>query len=146
MILRAEEPGGLAALWQWFTARPELLWWMFALSMASLVVSALLLPVIVTRLPFDYFTAARTQLARRRGPWQWVLRVLRNLFGVVFVLAGLIMIPLPGQGVLTLLIGILMTDFPGKRALELRMVRNQRLLGFLDRMRERRGKPPFRVD
>ncbi len=146
MILESAENGSLADLWQWFTDRPELLWWMFALSIGSLVVSALLLPVIVVRLPFDYFTAARTQLARRRGPWQWFLGGLRNLLGLVFVLAGLIMIPLPGQGILTLLIGLLILDFPGKRKLELRLIRNHRLQSFLNRMREKRGKPPFRVD
>jgi len=53
------------------------------------------------------------------------------------------MLLLPGQGLLTILIGLLLLDFPGKRALELRLLRRPALRGFLDRMRQRRGVPPF---
>ena len=63
-----------------------------------------------------------------------------------FLLAGLAMLVLPGQGLLTMLIGLLLLDFPGKRALERRVVRRPKILAFLNRMRDRRGREPLRLE
>ncbi|MBL9077819.1 MAG: hypothetical protein JNL08_09960 [Planctomycetes bacterium] len=115
-------------------------------SLASAVLTVLLLPVVVVRLPADYFTASRRDLARRRGPLLWLEHALRNLVGVLFVLAGVAMLVLPGQGLLTILIGLLLIDFPGKRALERRLVRRPSVLAFLNRLRARRGRPPLQVE
>lgn len=133
----------LDALWQWCEANGALLGWLFALSLGSLVLTIVLLPVVVVRLPADHFVADRRERLARRGVAGWCLRLLKNLLGAVFVLAGVAMLLLPGQGLLTILIGLLLLDFPGKRALELRLLRRPALRGFLDRMRQRRGVPPF---
>ena len=58
---------------------------------------------------------------------------------------GLILLVLPGQGLLTILIGLLLLDFPGKRAVELKLVRRPGIAAFLNRMRARHGRPPFVV-
>lgn len=134
------------SLWQWMRANDALLGWLFVLSLGSLVLTVLLLPVLVARLPADYFTASRAELRHERTWSGWVLRIGKNLLGLVFVLAGLAMLVLPGQGLLTILIGLLLLDFPGKRALERRLVRRPGLRGFLDRLRTKRGRPPLRVD
>ena len=42
---------------------------------------------------------------------------LRNAVGLVLVTAGLAMLVLPGQGIITLLVGIILMDFPGKHRL-----------------------------
>jgi hypothetical protein len=118
--------------------------WLFALSIGSLVITLLLLPVIVVRLPPDYFVGERPKSAAGRG--SWIVRVGKNVLGVVFLLAGLAMIVLPGQGLLTVLIGLLLVDFPGKRKLERKFVRRPRILKFLNKMRSKRGKPPLVVD
>jgi len=117
--------------------------WALGLAVGSLVLVVVLLPLFVRQLPADYFVASRQELRAERTPLGWVWRVLRNLLGLFFVLAGAAMLVLPGQGLLTILIGLLLLDFPGKRALELRLLRRPALRGFLDRMRERRGVPPF---
>ncbi len=39
----------------------------------------------------------------------------RNLYGGLLIIAGVIMLFTPGQGLLTLLAGFLLLDFPGKR-------------------------------
>lgn len=132
--------------WGWLQQNSTLLAWLFVLSLGSLVVIALLLPVVVVRLPADYFLASRKELAVRRGPTQWVGHVAKNVLGAAFVLAGIAMLVLPGQGLLTILIGLLLVDFPGKRALERRFVRRPGVLDFLNRMRARRGKPPLQVE
>lgn len=131
---------------QWLEANSSLLVWLGVLSIASLVLAALLLPVLVVRLPADHFVAARRDLARRRGFGAWIGHVGKNLLGFVFVLAGIAMLLLPGQGLLTILIGLLMVDFPGKRALERRIVRRPAILRAMNRLRERRGKPPLLLE
>lgn len=134
------------SLWDWLQSHSGLFGWMFGLSLGSLVVAALLLPVFVVRLPADYFLATRQELAGRRGVIHWIGRAGKNLLGLVFLLAGLAMLVLPGQGLLTMLIGLLLLDFPGKRAIEHRLVRRPTILAFLNRMRARRGREPLRLE
>lgn len=136
----------LDSLWQWCEANGAVLGWLFALSLGSLLLTIVLLPVVVVRLPADHFVADRRERQARRGFLGWCWRVLKNLLGVVFALAGVAMLLLPGQGLLTILIGLLLLDFPGKRALELRLLRRPTLRAFLDRMRQRRGVPPFQLE
>lgn len=132
-------------LWQWLDGNSTLLVCLFVGSLASLLLVAALLPVIVVRMPPDYFLTSRRELARRGGG-PLLLRIGKNLLGLLFVLAGIAMLVLPGQGLLTILIGLLLADFPGKRRLELQLVRRPAILQFLNRLRHRRGRPPLRVD
>jgi len=114
-------------------------------SAIGFVASLIAIPMILVRLPADYFDT--------RIPRHWmkdhhpVLRLLglvvKNVVGVVFLLAGFAMLFLPGQGVLTMLIGISLMDFPQKRALEARMVGQPTVLGVINSMRQKFGKPPL---
>jgi Putative transmembrane protein (PGPGW) len=114
-------------------------------SAIGFVGSLIAIPMILVRLPADYFDT--------RTPRHWMkdhhpaLRLMglvaKNVVGIVFLLAGFAMLFLPGQGVLTMLIGISLMDFPGKRALEARMVGQPTLLGVINSMRQKFGKPPL---
>jgi hypothetical protein len=114
-------------------------------SAIGFVGSLIAIPMILVRLPADYFDT--------RTPRHWMkdhhpaLRLMglvaKNVMGIVFLLAGFAMLFLPGQGVLTMLIGISLMDFPGKRALEARMVGQPTLLGVINSMRQKFGKPPL---
>lgn len=68
---------------------------------------------------------------------------LKNLVGVVFLLAGIAMLVLPGQGLLTVLIGISLIDFPGKHRLEARLVSQRLVLQAINAVRHRFGRPPL---
>jgi hypothetical protein len=69
--------------------------------------------------------------------------LVKNTFGAVFLLAGFLMLFLPGQGILTMLIGLSLIDFPGKRVLEARLIGRPSLLHAINRVRARFGKPPL---
>ena len=107
--------------------------------------SLIAIPLILVRLPADYFDT--------RTPRHWmkdhhpVLRlsglIVKNIVGIVFLLAGFAMLFLPGQGVLTMLIGISLMDFPKKRELEAKMVGQPTVLGVINSMRQKFGKPPL---
>lgn len=121
------------------------------LTMASIigfVGSLVIIPFILVRLPADYFDI--------RFPRHWmrdhhpVLRVIgliiKNVVGGAFILAGFIMLFLPGQGLLTILIGISLIDFPRKRELEAKIIGNQKILRAINNLRYKFGKPPLTVE
>lgn len=146
MISFVADPGWWQQLWQWAEDNGALLGWLFVGSIASLVLCALLLPVIVLRLPADYFASSRDEEPPPRSLAGWLWRIGKNLIGVVFLLAGIAMLVLPGQGVLTILIGLLLINFPGKRRLERRIIGRPTILNILNTMRARRSLPPLIVD
>ena len=118
------------------------------ISLATFVVTLIALPLAVINLPVDYFTRDRREAARRgtRHPLAWgTLAALKNLLGIVFILAGLAMLVLPGQGMITILVGLGLTNFPGKFALERRLVRNHSVSGSLNWIRQRAGRPPLQI-
>ena len=142
--LRTDDPdAGATDLWAWLTANEALLWWLFAVSIGSLVLTIVLLPVVVVRLDADYFVASRREVRAERTAMGWLLWGLRNLAGCVFVLVGLALLLLPGQGLVMIFIGLVLCDLPKKRALELRLVRRPAILRWLNRLRARYGKAPF---
>jgi hypothetical protein len=103
------------------------------------------IPFILIRLPEDYFDL-RVPRHFMRGSHpviRMVAKVIRNIVGLAFLLAGLAMLVLPGQGVLTLLIGISLLDFPGKRRLEARIIGQPKVFSAVNSLRAKFKKPPF---
>ncbi|HSB44171.1 MAG TPA: PGPGW domain-containing protein, partial [Nitrospira sp.] len=66
-----------------------------------------------------------------------------NAVGAIFLFVGFLMLFLPGQGVLTMVIGVSMLDFPGKRKVEATLIGQPTVLGVINSMREKFGKPPL---
>jgi hypothetical protein len=135
--------GLLATVQQYISA--DTLIWLTALSFVFFIGTLIAIPFILVQLPADYFDI------RVPRPWMQhhhpVLRVvghmLKNAVGAVFLLAGFLMLFLPGQGVLTMLIGISMLDFPGKRKIEAKLIGQPTVLGVINNMRKRHGKSPL---
>jgi putative transmembrane protein PGPGW len=71
--------------------------------------------------------------------------VCKNLVGLAFVLAGVAMLVLPGQGILTIVIGLSLMNFPGKHVLERYIVQQPSILRAINWMRHRAGQPPLKV-
>lgn len=109
-----------------------------AFSVLAVVASLLLVPRYLARLPSDFLTEHRpTQHASLAA------RVARNLLGVVLVLLGLLMLLLPGQGLLTLLVGVLLLDIPGKHALFQRVLGRPKILSAVNKLRARHHVEPM---
>lgn len=123
------------------------LWWMGAASLGMMIVAALLLPWLICRLPEDYFTEAYVQQrkGKRKAHWSWAVTILffRNVLAVVLIVAGVAMLFLPGQGVLTILIGLLLLTLPGKRSAVKWIACRRGVCGPLNWMRRRRGHAEF---
>ena len=78
-----------------------------------------------------------------RSPGKVALRALKNLFGVVMLLAGILALVLPGQGILMIVVGLVLIDFPGKPRLIRWIFRSKKVLSVANKIRERGGKEPF---
>ena len=118
-------------------------------SIVVLALGVVLAPIVVTRIPADYFMRTRARHSMPpagSGPLRMALFWLRNAAGAVLVLAGVAMLVLPGQGVLTILAGLSLLTFPGKRELELRILRVRAVRHPIDKLRKRAGKPPLQLD
>jgi UPF0716 family protein affecting phage T7 exclusion len=70
--------------------------------------------------------------------------VAKNLCGTVLVLAGVAMLVLPGQGILTIVVGLLLIDFPGKFALEQKLVRRSSVLSAMNWIRTKAHRAPLK--
>lgn len=122
--------------------------WIITASIGVAILSLLALPAVLIYLPADYF------VRRHRQPWAWTgvssitriaLILLKNLVGAVLVIAGVIMLVTPGQGLLCILFGILMLDFPGKQRVEQRILANERVQRGINRIREKAGRAPLEI-
>lgn len=136
----------MSELFGWVSDHQQLLVWAGIVSLMVFILSLLALPWLVAQIPEDYF------LPKKRQPTQWkqlhpVIRLLalmgKNLIGYGLIVAGLLMLFLPGQGILTLVMGLLLVDYPGKFRLERKLVKTPAILNSLNWLRRKAKKPPL---
>jgi len=119
-----------------------------ALLVGSSLLSLAVVTAVLASLPADYFSARASTAAWPRSPFlRAVWRIGKNLLGLALVALGLLLsLPgVPGQGVLTVLIGIILLDFPGKRGFERRLLARPAVLGTINGLRARFGRPPVEL-
>jgi hypothetical protein len=126
----------------------DLLEWLAGVSLVMFVVTLAAFPLVIIQLPQDYFVRDRRRPAhlRRRHPVIWfLLTLLKNLVGAVLIMAGIAMLVLPGQGLLTILIGLTLLNFPGKYTAERRLAGRPRIARTLNRIRAAARRPPLAI-
>ena len=82
--------------------------------------SIVVVPWLVIRMPCDYLVRVppvRTEWGHHHPAIRLGLKMLKNLIAYLVIAAGVLMLFLPGQGVLTIVAGLLLADFPGKHRL-----------------------------
>ncbi len=132
------------AIFAIFRAHEQLFWLLGLGSIVLFVLTALLIPWILIVLPADFFVRLDSKAFSGRHPViALLLIILRNVLGSVLLIAGIIMLFIPGQGLLTILIALALIDFPGKHTLVLRMISNPRVFGAANGIRRWAGKPEF---
>ncbi len=135
-------------LWIWIDQHPLLFWWLAVLSGLTFLISLILVPVIIARLPRDYFLRERPPMADEfqdhHPVVRWLLLIGKNLLGILLVLGGIAMsVPaIPGQGILTILIGLMLLNFPGKRRLERWIFKCAAVEKMVNWIRKKRGREP----
>ncbi|MDF1738807.1 MAG: hypothetical protein P1U86_06590 [Verrucomicrobiales bacterium] len=132
--------------WEWVRQHDKVFYWIGAISLATVIVSFVAVPIVIRRMPYDYFledSEVADQLREQHPVLRVLFLILKNLIGGILVIGGLIMFLTPGQGVLTLLIGLLLMDFPGKRGLEIRLMKLKPVKKTVDWIRSKGEKRPL---
>ena len=133
---------------EWLRANDVLVGWLSAISVLLFIGSLVAVPWLLTRIPADYFVRRRHLIDRsryRHPALHIAMLALKNLCGLVLLVAGIVMLVIPGQGILTILAGLLCLDFPGKFALEQRLVRQRPLLRTINWIRAKAHRPPLAI-
>ncbi|MGB5455428.1 MAG: PGPGW domain-containing protein [Gammaproteobacteria bacterium] len=132
-----------------FTISESTLWYLAVFSTISFFGTLMAIPVLVIRIPEDYFSGNRRH---RWEPWahehpviRWTLLITKNLLGYIFIMLGIAMLVLPGQGILTILIGVMFINFPGKYRLERWVVMRPPVLKTINKLRQRAGHVPLKT-
>jgi hypothetical protein len=119
---------------------------MAGLSLFMFVVSLLSLPWLLSLIPVDYFQKAepyRLHHSFEHPVIRTALIGIKNILGWILIPAGIAMLVLPGQGLLTLVMGLLLIDFPGKRNFERSLVSKPSVLKSINWFRKKRGRDPL---
>tara|TARA_Y100001936_G_C15558762_1_gene401230 strand:+ start:64 stop:504 length:441 start_codon:yes stop_codon:yes gene_type:complete len=131
---------------QWFADHPEVLIGMGISSIFIFLISLLGISWFVAQIPEDYFLLSKRQASK----WQEQRPILRlmvvvgkNIVGLTLVIGGLLMLVLPGQGLLTVVTGLLLVNYPGKYKLEQKLVSIPSIYKALNWIRFKAKKPPL---
>lgn len=130
-------------IWQaaqsWFAQHREAVFWIGAGSGLICVLSMATVPWIVARLPEDYLVRLEAPVAV--GNPHWLRSLLRNLGGWMLLVLGVLLVPLPGPGMLVILLALGLVDFPGKRPLVGSILRRPAVLRSINWLRRRARRP-----
>ena len=135
------------ALILWFSNHPGVLIGLGASSILIFIISILGISWFVAQIPEDYFLSSK----RKPSTWQEhkpVLRLMilfgKNIIGFSLIIGGLLMLVLPGQGLLTIVTGLLLINYPGKYKLEQKLVTIPSIFRALNWIRVKANKPPLK--
>jgi hypothetical protein len=118
--------------------------WAGLFSAATFFGSIAIACFVISRLPVDYLNRSHAGPRSDRSlPTRLVLVVLRNLLGLLFASAGVVMLFTPGQGTLFIVLGVSLLDIPGKRGLMRRILANPRVFEALNKIRAAANRPPL---
>jgi uncharacterized membrane protein SpoIIM required for sporulation len=121
------------------------IWGLGVVSLVTLILSALLIPYLIVKLPANFYAEHhhRRRILQSRPILRLVFLTIKNTLGAILLVAGILMLVLPGQGILTILAALALLDFPGKRKLELRIIHRPPLLKSINWLRLRAGREPL---
>ncbi len=69
--------------------------------------------------------------------------LIKNAVGTMLLAAGIAMLVLPGQGILTILAALALLNFPGKRTLEMWILHRPSILRTVNWLRRRAHQEPL---
>ncbi len=130
-----------SAALDWVAGHSDLLTAIGFISAIVFVASLASLPWLAAAIDEHYFCDTR-QPRKKHHP---LLSLVRNLTGWLLLICGIVMLVLPGQGILTILVALVLMDYPGKAELEQYVVSLPSVLKSLNWLRRRRGAPPLKL-
>ncbi len=119
------------------------------ISIGLLIISLAIIPFVVINMPENYFSGHYRVRASKKSNYPIIAQLLaglKNLIGFIFILFGILMLVLPGQGILTILMGLFLMNFPGKYKFERKLVSIPKVLKSLNWIRSKANKPQLMIE
>ena len=134
----------------WSSMNSDLLFLLGSFSIFILIISVFMMVLIISFLPEDYFKSENRNLIssvqNSRYPLlKLLVLITKNFFGVLLLLSGILMLVLPGQGILTIITGLVFMDYPGKYKFERKLLRQKGVINSINWIRSRLSKPSLKV-
>ena len=134
----------------WSSMNSDLLFLLGSLSIFILIISVFMMVLIISFLPEDYFKSENRNLIssvqNSRYPLlKLLVLITKNFFGVLLLLSGILMLVLPGQGILTIITGLVFMDYPGRYKFERKLLRQKGVINSINWIRSRLNKPSLKV-
>ena len=129
-------------------SHPDYVRWLLVFSLVMFIGSLIAVPYLISIIPEDYFLHEHreaTLFSVEHPVLRAILFLVKNILGVSLVILGILMLVLPGQGILTIITGLVFMDFPRKYELERWLVSHKSILKTMNWFRERMKKLPLLV-
>ena len=129
---------------KWISSHNTLILVFSILSFVLAIILIVALVVTINILPADYFLQEKKSSISQSSNIHFLLSIikliLKNILGIILLLFGILMLFLPGQGILTIFISLLFLTFPGKWNLIQRLVSKKKIFESMNWIRRRFGK------
>lgn len=132
---------------QWIQAHENLVWWVGVSWLSVFLGTLFVLMAVIVMLPSEYFVRdyKKHPTIPIDNPVLLICyRIFKNLVGIFFILAGLAMLVLPGQGLISVFIGLSLTSFPGKRRLIRFIIRRKAVFRSANWLRTKFDRAPLK--
>jgi len=133
----------------WIDAIHILQQWAIPIAIGSgalLLLSLILTPYIVAKIPADYFAHHERHTLResmRHPILELTLVSIKNILGALLLILGIIMLLGPGPGMITIIFSFSIMNFPGKYRLERWIIHRPMVLQGINQLRKKHGQPPL---
>ena len=124
----------------------DLFFWIGIISSIIFLGSLLSIRWLVSLIPSDYFVNRKESKFKLNYPSAWIVStIIKNIFGYILILGGILMLILPGQGLITIFIGLMLSNYPGKYTIEKKIIATPKILKSINWLRKKSNEPPLIV-
>ena len=123
------------------------IFWISLVSFIIFIVSILSIRWLVLVIPENYFKEKKNSLLREKYFFYWIaFKFIKNSLGYLLIIGGILMLVLPGQGILTIFVGMILSDYPGKYHIEKKIIQSSIILRTINSIRKKSGKKPLKFN
>ena len=137
------------------TFGPNFIFFTILLTTAASIACFIVISYIITQMYKRYFTRKKISgddssetphLTSMNSSVTYVVKIAKIIVGVFLLVCGIVMLFLPGQGLITMLIGLSLIPFPGKNKIEQNFLSRKSVRSSLNWIRIKANKDPFIFD
>ena len=123
------------------------IFWISLVSLTLFIISILSIRWLVLLIPENYFKEKKSSFLKEKYFFYWIaFKFIKNSLGYLLIIGGILMLVLPGQGILTIFIGMVLSDYPGKYYIEKKIIQSSIILKTINSIRKKSGKKSLKFN